>query len=112
LSRELGLQIWLKREDLAHTGVHKINNALGQTLLAKRMGKKRIIAETGARQHGVGTVTAYALLGLECVIYMGKKEAQRQELNAFRMARLGAQVIRVAQGTATLKDAINEAIRN
>src|SRR5687767_4394008 len=105
-------RIFLKREDLAHTGAHKINNALGQALLAKRMGKKRIIAETGAGQHGVATATACAMLGLECVVYMGSEDIRRQSLNVFRMKLLGATVQPVESGTRTLKDAINEAIRD
>ncbi len=113
LTRALGgAKIYLKREDLAHTGAHKINNALGQALLAKRMGKTRIIAETGAGQHGVATATAAALLGLECVIYMGAVDMERQKLNVFRMRLLGAEVRRVEAGSQTLKDAINEAIRD
>jgi tryptophan synthase beta chain len=107
-----GAQIYLKREDLAHTGAHKINNALGQGLLAKRMGKKRIIAETGAGQHGVGTATAMALLGLECHVYMGTVDIARQQPNVFRMKLLGADVIPVESGSKTLKDAINEAMRD
>ncbi len=107
-----GAQIYLKREDLAHTGAHKINNALGQGLLAKRMGKKRIIAETGAGQHGVGTATAMALLGLECDVYMGTVDIARQQPNVFRMRLLGAEVIPVESGSRTLKDAINEAMRD
>ena len=113
LSEKLGgAQIYLKREDLAHTGAHKINNALGQALLAKRMGKKRIVAETGAGQHGVASATAAALLGLECVVYMGVVDIARQEPNVFRMKLLGAEVRPVTSGTQTLKDAINEAIRD
>ncbi len=113
LSEQLGgAQIYLKREDLAHTGAHKINNALGQALLVKRMGKKRIVAETGAGQHGVASATAAALLGLECVVYMGAVDIARQEPNVFRMKLLGAEVRPVASGTQTLKDAINEAIRD
>jgi tryptophan synthase beta chain len=113
LSEELGgAQIYLKREDLLHTGAHKINNALGQGLLAKRMGKKRIIAETGAGQHGVATATVCALLGLDCVIYMGEEDMRRQELNVLRMRLLGAEVRGVSAGSATLKDAINEAMRD
>ncbi len=113
LSEKLGgAQIYLKREDLAHTGAHKINNALGQALLAKQMGKRRIIAETGAGQHGVASATAAALLGLECVVYMGTVDIARQEPNVFRMKLLGAQVRPVSSGTQTLKDAINEAIRD
>ena len=107
-----GAQIWLKREDLLHTGAHKINNALGQGLLAKRMGKQRIIAETGAGQHGVATATVCALLGLDCVIYMGEEDMRRQELNVLRMRLLGAEVRGVSGGSATLKDAINEAMRD
>ena len=107
-----GAQIYLKREDLAHTGAHKINNALGQGLLAKRMGKGRIIAETGAGQHGVGTATAMALLGLECHVYMGSVDIRRQQPNVFRMQLLGAEVIPVESGSRTLKDAINEAMRD
>jgi tryptophan synthase beta chain len=107
-----GAKIFLKREDLAHTGSHKINNALGQALLARRMGKKRVIAETGAGQHGVATATACALLGLECEIYMGEIDAERQKLNCFRMNLLGAKVNVVKNGSRTLKDAINEALRD
>ena len=113
LSERLGgAQIYLKREDLAHTGAHKINNALGQALLARRMGKRRIIAETGAGQHGVATATACARFGLECVVYMGAEDVRRQALNVFRMRLLGAEVIPVDSGARTLKDAINEAIRD
>ena len=107
-----GIKVYLKREDLAHTGAHKINNALGQGLLAKRMGKQRIIAETGAGQHGVATATVCAMLGLECIIYMGETDIQRQSLNVFRMKLLGAEVRPVSSGSRTLKDAINEAIRD
>ena len=107
-----GARIYLKREDLAHTGAHKINNALGQGLLAQRMGKSRIIAETGAGQHGVGTATAMALLGLDCHVYMGTVDIQRQQPNVFRMRLLGAEVIPVESGSRTLKDAINEAMRD
>ncbi len=107
-----GVKIYLKREDLAHTGAHKINNALGQGLLARRMGKQRIIAETGAGQHGVATATVCAMLGLQCIIYMGEVDIQRQSLNVFRMKLLGAEVRAVSSGTKTLKDAINEAIRD
>ena len=107
-----GAKIYLKREDLLHTGAHKINNALGQGLLAKRMGKKRIIAETGAGQHGVATATVCALLGLECVVYMGEVDMARQELNVMRMRLLGAEVIGVSSGSKTLKDAISEAMRD
>ncbi|MBZ0298148.1 MAG: tryptophan synthase subunit beta [Anaerolineae bacterium] len=107
-----GAQIYLKREDLAHTGAHKINNALGQALLAQRMGKKRIVAETGAGQHGVASATVSALLGLECHVYMGSVDIARQQPNVFRMKLLGAEVIPVESGSKTLKDAINEAIRD
>src|SRR6266567_1533578 len=107
-----GAKVYLKREDLAHTGAHKINNALGQGLLAKRMGKQRIIAETGAGQHGVATATVCAMLGLECIVYMGEIDIQRQSLNVFRMKLLGAEVRSVTNGSRTLKDAINEAIRD
>ena len=107
-----GARIFLKREDLTHTGAHKINNALGQALLADRMGKRRIVAETGAGQHGVATATACALLGLECVVYMGTEDMARQALNVFRMRLLGAEVIGVDAGSRTLKDAINEAMRD
>lgn len=113
LSAELGgAQIWLKREDLCHTGAHKINNAIGQALLAKEMGKHRLIAETGAGQHGVATATAAALLGLECRVYMGSEDARRQRLNVYRMQLLGASVVEVDAGSKTLKDAINEALRD
>ncbi len=107
-----GAKIYLKREDLLHTGAHKINNALGQGLLARRMGKQRIIAETGAGQHGVATATVCALFGLECVVYMGEEDMRRQELNVYRMRLLGAEVRGVSGGSATLKDAINEAMRD
>jgi tryptophan synthase beta chain len=107
-----GAQIYLKREDLGHTGSHKINNAIGQVLLARRMGKKRIIAETGAGQHGVATATVCALFGLECVVYMGTEDMRRQALNVFRMRLLGAEVRGVDSGSKTLKDAINEALRD
>lgn len=107
-----GAKIYLKREDLNHTGAHKINNVLGQILLAKKMGKKRIIAETGAGQHGVATATACALFGLECQVYMGAEDVKRQSLNVYRMNLLGASVVPVEDGTATLKDAINEAMRD
>jgi tryptophan synthase beta chain len=107
-----GAQVYLKREDLAHTGAHKINNAIGQGLLAKRMGKQRVIAETGAGQHGVATATACALLGLDCIVYMGEVDIQRQSLNVFRMKLLGAEVRSVGSGSRTLKDAMNEAIRD
>ncbi|MGI4830025.1 MAG: tryptophan synthase subunit beta [Janthinobacterium lividum] len=107
-----GAKVYLKREDLLHTGAHKINNALGQALLARRMGKQRIIAETGAGQHGVATATVCALFGLECVVYMGEEDMRRQELNVFRMRLLGAEVRGVNSGSATLKDAINEAMRD
>ncbi|MDQ3704752.1 MAG: tryptophan synthase subunit beta [Chloroflexota bacterium] len=113
LTREMGgASIYLKREDLAHTGAHKINNALGQALLARRMGKQRIIAETGAGQHGVATATVCAMLGLECIVYMGEVDIQRQALNVFRMKLLGAEVRPVSSGSRTLKDAINEAVRD
>ncbi len=113
LSRHLGIgKIYLKREDLLHTGAHKINNTLGQVLLAMRMKKKRIIAETGAGQHGVATATVAAMFGLECVVYMGQEDVARQRLNVFRMKLLGAQVVPVESGSKTLKDAINEAIRD
>lgn len=113
LTEELkGCRIYLKREDLAHTGSHKINNTLGQALLAQKMGKKRIIAETGAGQHGVATAAAAALTGLQCAVYMGEEDIQRQSLNVFRMKLLGAEVIPVTSGSRTLKDAINEAIRD
>lgn len=107
-----GAKIYLKREDLNHTGAHKINNALGQALLAIRMGKKKIVAETGAGQHGVATATACALLNLDCIVYMGAEDVKRQALNVFRMELLGAKVISVEKGSATLKDAVNEALRH
>jgi len=107
-----GAKIYLKREDLNHTGAHKINNALGQALLAKRMGKKKIVAETGAGQHGVATATACALLNLECIVYMGAEDVKRQALNVFRMELLGTKVVAVDKGSATLKDAVNEALRH
>ena len=112
LSAELGARILLKREDLLHTGAHKINNALGQVLLAKRMGKSRVIAETGAGQHGVATATAAALLGIPCVVYMGSVDVERQALNVYRMRLLGTKVVPVDSGSRTLKDAINEAMRD
>ncbi len=113
LTKKLGgARIYLKREDLCHTGAHKINNTLGQCLLARRMGKKRIIAETGAGQHGVATATMAALLGQECEVYMGEEDIRRQSLNVFRMKLLGAKVIPVSSGTKTLKDALNEALRD
>jgi tryptophan synthase beta chain len=112
LSEQLGIRLFLKREDLNHTGSHKINNVLGQVLLAKRMGKKRIVAETGAGQHGVASATAAALLGLECKVYMGEVDVARQELNVFRMRLLGAEVEGVTSGSRTLKDAVNEAMRD
>jgi len=112
LSRRVGARVYLKREDLAHTGAHKINNAVGQGLLAERMGKRRIIAETGAGQHGVATATISAKLGLECVVYMGEEDIHRQSHNVFRMKLLGATVIPVGSGSRTLKDAINEAMRD
>ena len=112
LSERLGIRLLLKREDLAHTGSHKLNNVLGQALLAERMGKRRLIAETGAGQHGVATATAAALLGLECLVYMGAVDVERQGLNVFRMELLGAKVRAVESGSRTLKDAINEALRD
>ncbi|MDG1990645.1 MAG: tryptophan synthase subunit beta [Dehalococcoidia bacterium] len=112
LSEKLGYKIYLKREDLCHTGAHKINAALAQALLVKRMGKKRVVAETGAGQHGVATATACALMGLQAVIYMGAKDFERQKINVARMRLLGAEVIKVNSGSMTLKDAINEAIRD
>jgi tryptophan synthase beta chain len=112
LSAELGYDMWLKREDLAHTGAHKINNALGQALLATRLGKERIIAETGAGQHGVAAATACALLGLPCVVYMGEEDTRRQAPNVARMELLGAEVVPVTAGSATLKEAVNEALRD
>jgi tryptophan synthase beta chain len=112
LSESVGLRVSLKREDLCHTGAHKINNAIGQCLLARRMGKKRIIAETGAGQHGVATATVCALFGMPCEVYMGEEDCRRQELNVFRMKLLGAKVIPVSSGTRTLKDALNEALRD
>src|SRR5699024_2199614 len=112
LSEQLGgARIFLKREDLNHTGAHKINNSIGQALLAKRMGKKKIVAETGAGQHGVATATVCALLDLECIVFMGEVDMKRQELNVFRMELLGAKVESVSQGSGTLKDAVNEALR-
>lgn len=112
LGSQLGIRLILKREDLNHTGSHKINNVLGQALLAKRMGKKRIVAETGAGQHGVASATAAALLGLECKVYMGEKDIERQALNVFRMRLLGAEVVPATSGSKTLKDAVNEAMRD
>jgi tryptophan synthase beta chain len=113
LSAELnGAKIYLKREDLTHTGAHKINNTMGQAMLVRKMGKKRVVAETGAGQHGVATATAAALFGLECTVYMGEEDIRRQSLNVFRMKLLGAEVIPVSSGSKTLKDAINEAIRD
>jgi len=112
LSEQTGYQIAAKREDLCHTGSHKINNALGQALLAVRMGKRRIIAETGAGQHGVATATVCAMMGLDCVVYMGEEDCARQQLNVFRMKLLGAKVRPVSSGTKTLKDALNEALRD
>ncbi len=112
-SRELGgAQIYLKREDLNHTGAHKVNNTIGQALLAKRMGKRRVIAETGAGQHGVATATVAARLGLECVVYMGEEDIRRQAINVYRMRLLGAEVVPVTSGSRTLKDALNEAMRD
>ncbi|MCH8899644.1 MAG: tryptophan synthase subunit beta [Acidobacteria bacterium] len=112
LSEQLGVDLWLKREDLAHTGAHKINNTVGQALLTRRMGKPRVIAETGAGQHGVATATASALLGLDCVVYMGAKDMERQALNVYRMELLGAEVVPVDVGAATLKEAVSEALRD
>ncbi|MCL1594318.1 MAG: tryptophan synthase subunit beta [Actinomycetia bacterium] len=112
LSEELGFELWLKREDLAHTGAHKINNTIAQGLLTKRMGKPRVIAETGAGQHGVATATACALLDLECVVYMGQKDIERQALNVYRMELLGAEVVPVVAGAGTLKDAVSAALRD
>ena len=112
LSDRLGVKLYIKREDLLHTGAHKINNCLGQALLARRMGKKRIIAETGAGQHGVATATVCALFGLECTVYMGEEDMRRQRLNVFRMRLLGANVVGVTNGSRTLKDAISEAMRD
>jgi tryptophan synthase beta chain len=112
LSEELGIRVLLKREDLTHTGSHKINNVLGQGLLTQAMGKQRVIAETGAGQHGVATATAAALLGLDCIVYMGEVDMARQELNVFRMRLLGAEVVGVRSGSRTLKDAVNEAMRD
>jgi tryptophan synthase beta chain len=112
LSAELGVRLFLKREDLAHTGSHKLNNVIGQALLARRMGKRRLIAETGAGQHGVATATAAALFGMECLVYMGEVDMHRQELNVFRMELLGAEVRSVSSGSRTLKDAVNEALRD
>jgi len=112
ISEELGFNVYLKREDLNHTGAHKINNALGQILLAKRMGKKRIIAETGAGMHGVATATVAAQFGLKCIVYMGEEDIRRQKLNVFKMNLLGAEVRSVSSGSKTLKDATNEAIRD
>ncbi len=112
LSEHVGMKVYLKREDLAHTGAHKINNTIGQTLLAKYMGKTRVIAETGAGQHGVATATAAAMLGLKCDVYMGTTDMERQRLNVFRMRLLGTRVIPVKSGSCTLKDAINEALRD
>ena len=112
LSRKYGCRIYLKREDLNHTGAHKINNAIGQVLLARRMGKRRIIAETGAGQHGVATATVCALMGMECIVYMGKTDVERQHVNVERMKMLGAEVRPVTSGNMTLKDATNEAIRD
>ncbi|HVC67795.1 MAG TPA: tryptophan synthase subunit beta [Acidimicrobiales bacterium] len=111
LSEELGVEVLLKREDLTHTGSHKLNNVVGQGLLARRMGKRKLIAETGAGQHGVATATAAALFGMECVVYMGEIDTRRQELNVFRMELLGATVVPVTSGSRTLKDAVNEALR-
>ena len=112
LSAHVGARVWLKREDLNHTGAHKINNTVGQVLLARRMGKRRIIAETGAGQHGVATATVCARFGLQCVVYMGEEDMRRQALNVYRMRLMGAEVVRVSAGTRTLKDATSEAIRD
>ncbi|MFM7319146.1 MAG: pyridoxal-phosphate dependent enzyme, partial [bacterium] len=113
LSKQIGgAQIYLKREDLNHTGAHKINNAIGQCLMAKRMGKTRVIAETGAGQHGVATATACALFGLECMVYMGEEDIRRQKLNVFNMRTMGAKVVPVTSGSRTLRDATNEAMRD
>ena len=112
LSEHVGARVWLKREDLNHTGAHKINNTVGQVLLARRMGKRRIIAETGAGQHGVATATVCARFGLECVVYMGEEDMRRQALNVWRMRLMGATVVPVTSGTRTLKDATSEAIRD
>jgi tryptophan synthase beta chain len=112
LSEHVGAPVWLKREDLNHTGAHKINNTVGQVLLARRMGKRRIIAETGAGQHGVATATVCARFGLECIVYMGEEDMRRQSLNVFRMRLMGAKVVGVTSGTRTLKDATTEAIRD
>jgi tryptophan synthase beta chain len=112
MSAELGCDLYLKREDLAHTGAHKINNTVAQALLTKRMGKERVIAETGAGQHGVATATACALFGLDCVVYMGEKDIERQALNVYRMKLLGTEVIPVTSGTGTLKDAVSAALRD
>jgi len=112
LSERLGLRVFLKREDLTHTGSHKINNVLGQAMITRRMGKQRVIAETGAGQHGVATATAAALFGLDCLVFMGAVDVERQALNVFRMKQLGADVVPVTAGSATLKDAINEALRD
>ena len=111
LSESIGVRVLLKREDLLHTGSHKLNNVVGQGLLARRMGKRRLIAETGAGQHGVATATAAALFGLECTVFMGEVDTRRQELNVFRMELLGATVRTVTSGSRTLKDAVNEAMR-
>ncbi len=111
LTEQLGVRVLLKREDLTHTGSHKLNNVIGQGLLARRMGKRKLIAETGAGQHGVATATAAALFGMECIVYMGEVDTQRQELNVFRMELLGATVVPVTSGSRTLKDAVNEALR-
>src|SRR5687768_109564 len=112
LSELVGCSVYLKREDLNHTGAHKINNALGQALLAQRMGKRRIIAETGAGQHGVATATACARFGLDCTVYMGEEDMRRQQPNVFSMKLLGAEVRPVSSGSKTLRDAINEALRD
>src|SRR3954452_7380110 len=111
-SELVGAQVWLKREDLNHTGAHKINNTVGQILLARRMGKTRIIAETGAGQHGVASATVCARFGMECIVYMVEEDMRRQSLNVFRMRRMGSRVVAVTSGTRTLKDATSEAIRD
>ena len=111
ISKEIGAKVYLKREDLNHTGAHKVNNVIAQGLLAKKLGKTKVIAETGAGQHGVATATIAALMGLECTVFMGAKDVERQELNVFRMKLLGAKVIAVESGSKTLKDAMNDAIR-
>src|SRR5205807_4842097 len=111
LSERIGVRVLLKREDLTHTGSHKINNVIGQAMLTRRMGKRRLVAETGAGQHGVASATAAALFGLDCAVYMGAVDIERQALNVWRMRLLGAEVVSVQSGSATLKDAVNEAMR-